>query len=159
MTSFLPSSLACLVKEPIVSFAAVLAVAIIIFFWLYELVLATQEGVMDDRVWNLEMILSNGPLGGPFPYEYLYRRGNEDVKIYLKLKKFLNALRSQEISAFYISLNVFPLYLLFPLNLLILFCALLILNVLLFLFILYCILRLKCEKHEKGPSKCSRLKT
>ncbi len=82
-------------------FAIILTYLIVILFCLYELVLATQEGITDDRVRDLEKKVSEAPKDYKVPNKLLYRSGYDDLKRDLKIKKFIGALTAQDIFSFY----------------------------------------------------------
>jgi hypothetical protein len=143
-------SLSTYLSIPEIQFAIFVSIAIIIFFLIYEIVLSTQEGVLDDKMWRLEEKLAKdihfdlyeqGLLcrsRGKGGKEHLERSlPNESKQSFfsklseqklLKLWKLTDALYSEEIILFY--------GLLLTISLIFLICLTLLSNISLYLKII-----------------------
>ena len=97
-------------SNPIIIFAAFASVFIVLYFWLFELILSTQEGILDDKMWRLEEELAKDSAVDLYSKGLLCRsRGEDEKNLSLKLGKFTNALSSEEIALFYGVLLILPL--------------------------------------------------
>jgi hypothetical protein len=95
-------------EQSFILLVAIFALGITVLFWLYELILSTQQGLVDKKTWELEKYISEIAHIDRYPKNLLYRSGKEsdEKEHYEKIKKFGGAVFSEEILAFYSSIDI-----------------------------------------------------